>query len=64
MASTLFDTHFIVGESSLDEIPDLWLAEYIIAKNTGNKMKMSIIKKLTGLGDTELQVLHEERKGT
>ena len=55
-------THFIVGESTLDEIPDLWLIQYVKAIQADNKMQMSTIKTMTGLSHSELLDLFDDRK--
>jgi hypothetical protein len=56
------NSHFIVGESTLDEIPDLWLIQYVKAIQADNRMQMGIIKQLTGLSHSELLDLFDERK--
>jgi hypothetical protein len=63
MTSTLSrNSHFIVGESTIDEIPDLWLIQYVKAIQADDRMQMSIIKQLTGLSNTELLDLIDDRK--
>ena len=63
MASSLDrSTHFIVGESTLDEIPDLWLTQYLVAIKYNNKMQIGIVKQLTGLSHFELLDLIDSRK--
>ena len=63
MTSTLSrNSHFIVGESTLDEIPDLWLIQYVKAIQADDRMQMSIIKQLTGLGNKELLDLVDDMK--
>lgn len=55
-------THFIVGESTLDEIPDIWLIQFVKAIQADDRMQMGIIKQLTGLGTSELLDLVDDRK--
>ncbi len=55
-------SHFIVGESTLDEIPDRWLIQYVKAIQADNKMQMGIVKQLTGLIHSELLDLVDDRK--
>jgi hypothetical protein len=63
MTSTLSrNSHFIVGESTIDEIPDIWLAQYIGAIQTNDMMQMGIIKQLTGLSHKKLLDLIDDRK--
>ena len=63
MASSLDrSTHFIVGESTLDEIPDQWLIQYYEAclAMPPNKSQMVIVKQLTGLSHSELVDLYHD----
>ena len=55
-------THFLKGESTLDEIPDVWLIQYTNAHATKNSDQMGIIKQLTGLSHSELLDLADSRK--
>jgi hypothetical protein len=55
-------SHFIVGESTLDEVPDLWLIQYVKAIQADDKMQMGIVKQLTGLSHSELLDLVDDRK--
>ena len=55
-------SHFIVGESTLDEVPDLWLIQYVKAIQANDKMQMGIVKQLTGLSHSELLDLVDDRK--
>jgi len=63
MASSLSqNSHFIVGESTIDEIPDIWLIQYVKAIQADDRMQMGIVKQLTGLSHSELLDLCEDRK--
>lgn len=55
-------SYFIVGESTLDEVPDIWLIQYVKAIQANDKMQMGIVKQLTGLGHKELLDLVDDRK--
>lgn len=63
MASSLDrNTHFIVGESTINEIPDIWLTQYANAIQANNTMTMSTIKTMTSLNHSELLNLIDKRK--
>jgi hypothetical protein len=55
-------THSLKEGSTLDEIPDAWLVQYVNAHAHNDNHQKSIIKQLTGLSHFELLDLADDRK--